>query len=115
MSNIQKLSDDQLISLFKSNSIDKDLKNEIIYEIDRRELSKIKVFEADLSNKKKLEIIFTSSFFFKQHIKKSNELLISGNKKGYKQYWFYFTIGMFINFMLLLLIARFILKPYFIK
>ena len=53
MQNIQKLSDDQLINLFKSNSIDKDLKNEIIYEIDRRELSKVKVFETNLSNKKK--------------------------------------------------------------
>lgn len=113
MQNIQKLSDDQLINLFKSPSIDKDLKNEIIYEIDRRELSKIKVFETNLSNKKKLEILFTSGFRFRQHIKSSNELLISGNKKGYKQYWFYFTIGVFLNFILLLIVARFIIKPYF--
>lgn len=113
MQNIQKLSDDQLISLFKSDSIDKDLKNTIIYEIDRRELSKIKVFETNLSTKKKVEIIFSSSFLFKQHVKKSNALLISGNKKGYKQYWFYFAIGMFLNFILLLIVARFIIKPYF--
>lgn len=113
MQNIQKLSDDQLINLFKSNSIDKDLKNEIIYEIDRRDLSKVKVFETNLSNNKKVEIILTSGFLFKKHIKKSNELLITGNKKGYKQYWLYFTIGMFLNFILLLIVARFIMKPYF--
>jgi hypothetical protein len=113
MQNIQKLSDDQLINLFKSKSIDKDLKNNIIYEIDRRELSEIKVFETNLSNKKKVEIIFTSGFLFKKHLKYSNDLLISGNKKGYKQYWFYFTVGMFLNFILLLIVARFIIKPYF--
>lgn len=113
MSNIQKLSDNQLINLFKSNLIDKDLKNAIIKEIDRRELSKMKVIDKDLSNNEKIKIIFTSCFSFKYHLNKSNELLISGNKKGYKQYWFYFTIGIFLSLLLLLLITKYVIKPLY--
>ena len=53
MYNLDKLSNQQLISLFKSYNIDSELKSKIINEIDKRDLEKIEINYDSLSNKKK--------------------------------------------------------------
>ncbi|MEO8517240.1 MAG: hypothetical protein ABI426_10860 [Flavobacterium sp.] len=109
--NIRKLSDEQLISLLKSNGIDPSLKKEIISEIDRRDMVIKEVVQKELSLKKKCIIIFTSPFFYGYHVKESAEILCLGNKKGYKQYWTFFTFGIALYFFLLLIVAKYIIKP----
>jgi len=115
MQNIEKLSDNQLIELFKSNYIDKELKSKIINEIDRRDLEiKASSFQS-INSKTKAEIIFTSLFQFKKHLQKSSQLLSDGNKKGYKQYWRLFIYGIIFYTVLLLVLTKYFIKPYFIN
>ena len=115
MNDLEKLTDDQLIDLFKNNKIDKELKNLIIIEIDRRDLEKIEPTSIGLTLWKKLLIIVTSGFSFHYHIKETNFLLTNGKNKEYKQYWNYFLIGIGLNIILLLNIARYVIKPHFYK
>jgi membrane-anchored protein YejM (alkaline phosphatase superfamily) len=110
MTNIEKLSDDQLVNLFKNSKIDKDLKQKIIQEIDKRDLKKVAIIQKGLPLKSKLFITFTSYFFYKYHLKESTKLLIDGNKKGYKQYWNYFSLGVFLLFIILLLLSKYIFR-----
>lgn len=112
MYNLDKLSNQQLISLFKSYNIDSELKSKIINEIDKRDLEKIEINYDSLSNKKKVFIVLTSYFLFKYHLKKSNELLIQGNKTAYKQYWRYFNLGVIFKFIILLLLSKYIFRIF---
>lgn len=112
---IQKLSDEQLINLFKSNGIDKSLKQDIINEIDRREIENEAVVQQSLSFKEKATIIFTSILSYKYHVKKATGILISGNKIGYKKYWTFFLFGIAMYFFLFLIISKYFLKPLFLK
>ena len=64
MNNLDKLSDQQLISLFKSDNIDSELKSKIINEIDKRDLERIETNNNYfLSSKEKIFIVLTSYFF----------------------------------------------------
>ena len=115
MEDLGKLSDDQLIHLFQNNRIDHELKALIISEIDRRDLKKEMPGERNLDFNTKLKIVITSGFVFKNHLQQTNELLINGKRKEYKQYWKYFTLGLALNIVILLLITKYIITPYFFK
>ena len=93
MNKIEKLTDEQLISLFQNQNIDKELKKSIIAEIDRRDLEKITSVNKEIDFETKISIMFTSYFSFKKHLEKSSQLLSQGNKKAYKQYWRFFIYG----------------------
>ncbi|AMA50538.1 hypothetical protein [Flavobacterium covae] len=112
MNNIEKLSDNQLIELFKSDAIDKDLKSKIILEIDRRDLEKIEVKEHNFTFTEKAFIFLTNYFLYKFHLLKANQLLINGDKKAYKLYWRIFSFGVGFSFIFLLLIAKFYLRKF---
>jgi hypothetical protein len=111
MENLEKLSNEQLIHLYKNQGITNEIKSLIFQEIDRRELELVKNDEIELDLKTKIKIIFTSLLSIKLHSKNANEYLIKGNKKAYKMYWRYYTIGWVFNIILLLLVAKYIIKP----
>ncbi|GGD22535.1 hypothetical protein [Flavobacterium orientale] len=111
MNNLEKLSDNQLINLFNGGNIDTDLKNKLINEIDRRDLEKIKNKKESISKFQKVFVFFTSIFLFKYHIKIANGFLMNGNKKLYNEYWRWYSFGVGFKFILLLLIAKYLLKP----
>lgn len=115
MNNIQNLSDDQLINLFQNKNIDNDLKKSIISEIDRRDLEKITSSNEEIDFETKITIIFTSYFSFKKHLEKTSQLLSQGNKKAYKQYWRFFIFGIIFYTIILLVTAKYFIKPQFIK
>ncbi|MES2545354.1 MAG: hypothetical protein V4548_10745 [Bacteroidota bacterium] len=111
MKNLDKLSDEQLINLFKNNNIDKELKITIISEMDRRDLKKLEETHLGFDFYTKIEIILTNYFCYKKHLKKSSEMLISGNRIGYKQYWRFFIYGVIFYTIIGLLIAKYFIKP----
>jgi hypothetical protein len=111
MESLGKLSDDQLINLFRNNKIDHQLKALIISEIDRRDLKKELPEERNPDFKTKIKIIFTSYFCYTQHLEKSSQLLANGDKKGYKLYWRYFIYGIVFYTIILLLVAKYYLNP----
>lgn len=113
--NIDKLSEKQLTSLFKSDGIDKSLRQEISDEMCKRGMKSKEAVQKELSVQKKAIIVFSSIFFYKYHVKESTGILISGNKKAYKQYWTFFTFGIALYFFLLLIIGKYIIKPLFLK
>ncbi|CAM4444156.1 hypothetical protein [Flavobacterium terrigena] len=115
MNNIEKLTDEQLVNLFQNPNIDIELKKSIINEIDRRDLEKLIPKNESIDFKTKIEILFTSSFLYKTHLKNSSQLLSDGNKKEYKQYWRFFIYGIIFYTVVLLVIAKYFIKPYFIK
>ncbi|OXA81599.1 hypothetical protein [Flavobacterium columnare] len=110
MNNIEQLLDNQLIELFKSDYIDKDLKSKIIQEIDRRDLEKIEIKEHKFTFSQKAFIFFTNYFLYKYHLQKANQLIMIGDKKSYKLYWRIFSFGVGFSFIVLLLIAKFYLS-----
>lgn len=112
MNNIEKLSDDQLISLFRNQNIDTELKKAIIHEIDKRDLEQLSLNQDEIDLKEKITILFTSYFLFKRHIEKSSQLLTIGNKKAYKQYWRFFIYGIVFYTISLFLVAKYIIKPH---
>lgn len=112
MNNIEKLSDDQLISLFRNHNIDTELKKAIIHEIDKRDLEQLSLNQNEIDSKEKITILFTSYFLFKRHIEKSSQLLTKGNKKAYKQYWRFFIYGIVFYTISLFLVAKYIIKPH---
>jgi len=115
MNTVEKLTDEQLVNLFQNPNIDIELKKTIINEIDRRDLEKLVPKNNSIDFKKKIEILFTSYFFYKTHLQNSSQLLSEGNKKGYKQYWRFFIYGIIFYTIVLLLIAKYYIKPYLIK
>jgi hypothetical protein len=116
MNKVEKLTDEQLIILFyKSENIDNELKKSIISEIDRRDLEKLVSTDKEVDFKEKITILFTSYFLFKKHLEKSSQLLKQGNKKGYRQYWRFFVYGIIFYTIILLLVAKYFIKPYFLK
>lgn len=110
MNAIEKLTDEQLINLFKNQNIDKNLKKSIIAEIDRRDLEKITSSNEAIDFETKMSIVFTSYFSFKKHLEKSSQLLSQGNKIAYKQYWRFFIYGIIIYTTILLLAAKYLIK-----
>lgn len=115
MNKVEKLTDEQLINLFQNQNIDKELKKSIISEIDRRDLEKLVSKDKEIDFKEKITILFTSYFLYKTHLEKSSQLLREGNKKGYKQYWRFFVYGIIFYTIILLLVAKYFIKPYFLK
>ena len=115
MNKIEKLTDEQLISLFQNQNIDKELKKSIISEIDRRDIEKLVSINKEIDFKEKITILFTSYFSYKRHLEKSSQLLSLGNKKGYKQYWRYFIFGIIFYTIILLLVAKYYIKPYLLN
>ncbi len=110
MNKIEKLTDEQLISLFQNQNIDKELKKSIITEIDRRDLEKITSVNKEIDFETKISIMFTSYFSFKKHLEKSSQLLSQGNKKAYKQYWRFFIYGILFYTIMLLIAAKYFIK-----
>ena len=115
MESIKKLTNEQLISLFQNQKIDNELKKSIISEIDRRDLKKMFPVNKEIDFKEKITILFTSYFLFKKHLEKSSQLLSQGNKKGYNQYWRFFVYGIIFYTLVLLLLAKYFIKPYLLK
>lgn len=111
--NLETLSDNQLIALFKNSKLDKELKSQIITEIDRRNLKLTSSAEKELNVSEKIKIIFSSFLLYKYHVKRSTQLHINGNKKAYKQYWNYFNLGVLFYIILFLLITKYFIKPFF--
>jgi hypothetical protein len=111
MQNLQQLSDDQLIHLFRNDKIDAELKGLIISEIDRRDLKNEDKQVIKLDLRTKIEIIFTGYFLYRHHLEKSSQLLASGDKKAYKLYWRYFIYGVVFYTALLLVVAKYFLNP----
>ena len=112
MNNIEKLSDDQLISLFRNQNIDNELKKAIIHEIDKRDLEQLSLNNDEIGFKEKITILFTSYFLFKRHIEKSSQLLSEGNKMAYKQYWRFFIFGILFYTIILFLVTKYLIKPH---
>ncbi|HNP33754.1 MAG TPA: hypothetical protein PKN96_10725 [Flavobacterium sp.] len=112
MENLRQLSDGQLMSLFQNNKLDKELKAHIIAEIDRRDLKKEVPEAKSLDLMSKLIIISTSIVGYRYNLNQTNKLIAEGRVKEYKQYWNYIIIGLAINIILFLLIAKYIIKPY---
>ena len=112
MNNIDKLSDDQLINLFKNQNIDSELRKAIIHEIDKRDLEQLSLNQDEIDLKEKITILFTSYFLFKKHIEKSSQLLSKGNKKAYKHYWRFFIYGILFYTIILFLVAKYLIKPH---
>lgn len=110
MNKIEKLTDEQLISLFQNQNIDKELKKSIITEIDRRDLEKITSVNKEIDFETKISIMFTSYFSFKKHLEKSSQLLSQGNKKAYKQYWRFFIFGILFYTIMLLIAVKYFIK-----
>ncbi len=114
--NVEKLSDYQLLILLKNDNLDKEFKSSIILEKNKRKLNQeIICVNFKFSNYLKLKIIITSLFLFIYHIKFSSTFLIYQDRKSYKKYWKYFNIGIVVWIFFLLLIARYIIQPYFYK
>jgi hypothetical protein len=111
MSNLEKLSDSQLVNLFKGGNIDTELKDKLINEIDRRDLEKIEIKKVSISKNQRLFVFFTSIFLFKYHIKSANGFLTNGNKKLHNEYWRWYSFGVGFKFILLLLVAKYLLRP----
>ncbi|MGC4040914.1 MAG: hypothetical protein QM710_09085 [Flavobacterium sp.] len=110
MENLDKLSDEQLISLFQNSRLDTELKSKIIYEIDRRDLKTRQQQPTNLDLATKIRILLTSSFFYKQHLEQSSQLLANGDKKAYRLYWRYFICGIAFYGLLLLVFAKYYIK-----
>jgi len=115
MNTIKQLTDNQLIKLLQNQNIDSELKRSIIFEIDRRDIENTPAANKEIDFNTKAEIFFTSYFLFKRHLLKSSKLLNQGNQKGYKQYWRFFIYGIIFYIILLLLIAKYFLKPSLLK
>ena len=110
--NLEKLSDNQLIEIFKSNFIDKDLRNKIIYEIDRRDLEKPLAKKYNFVTNLKIFIFFTNLALYKYHVKKANEIMLQGDREAYKLYWKIFSFGVGFSFIVLVIVAKYFLnKP----
>lgn len=110
MNAIEKLTDEQLINLFRNQNIDTNLKKSIIAEIDRRDLEEIASINEAIDFQTKMSIVFTSYFSFKKHLEKSSQLLSQGNKIAYKQYWRFFIYGIIFYTTILLLAAKYLIK-----
>lgn len=112
MKNADKLSDEQLISLFRNQNIDIELKKAIITEIDKRKLQPLPIQQGEIDRKEKITILFTSYFLIKRHIEKSSQLLSQGNKMAYKQYWKFFIFGIVFYTIILFVITKYLIKPH---
>lgn len=111
MNNLEKLSDFQLINLFQGGNIDTELKGKIINEIDRRDLKLVYECKSFMTTKQKAFVFFSTIFLFKYHIKVANSFLIKGNKKLYNEYWRCYSFGVGFKFILLLVVAKYLLRP----
>ncbi|MBA4155431.1 hypothetical protein [Flavobacterium sp.] len=111
MNKLEKLSDYQLINLFQGGNLDAELKRKVINEIDRRDLKLSNEDKSFISNKQKVFVFLTTIFLFKYHIKIANSFLTNGNKKLYNEYWRWYSFGVGFKFILLLLFAKYLLRP----
>ena len=113
MENLLQLKDNQLISLFSNEKIDKELKSKITTEINRRNLKiqKPEVIKMDLLTK--LKIIVSGVIKFNYHLRESGKLIVAGRNKEYKQYLNYFIIGLFLNIYPIIFMAKYIIQLYF--
>jgi len=91
------------------------MKSKIIAEIDRRDLKKEEKQANKLDAITKLKIIVTGTLGYRFHLEQTNKLLAAGKNKEYKHYWNYLLISLAVNTILFLLIAKYIIKPYFTK
>lgn len=112
MKNSDQLSNEQLISLFRNQNIDTELKKAIITEIDKRKLELPPFQHVQIDVKEKIAILFTSYFLFKRHIERSSQLLSEGNKMAYKQYWRFFIYGILFYTIILFLFTKYLIKPH---
>lgn len=113
MRNLEKLSDYQLINLYLGGNIDDLLKIKIVNEIERRDLKLVSGFKSFISTKQKYFVFFSTIFLFKYHIKIGNSFLTNGNKNLYNEYWRWFSFGVGLKFIVLIIVAKYLFSPNF--
>ena len=102
---ISQLSDEQLVGLYRNPKTPKELKKEIIKEINLRDIENLKVEHtsnnnSQLTKKEKLLLIFLP-FLLNRHIK-----ILNKNWSHYKnrQFWNFVTVGVLVYILALFLI-----------
>ncbi|WP_303315865.1 hypothetical protein Q4Q34_13840 [Flavivirga abyssicola] len=104
LNRVRKLSDEQLIELYRNPNIDNEIKESLLKEIKLRELknlkSEISQKEVEFTEYEKLKLIFLP-FLYRYHQKIMFKK--SWSRKRDKQFWNYITTGIILYTFLLLI------------
>ena len=114
LNNLSKLSDSQLVELYRNPATANEIKKAIITEINLRELNLSQIQEDNkaegLIDNQKLIILFFSPlliFVILLFIIFHHSLLKNWNRKKYKQFWEFTTLGFGIYTIILYILITF--------